>query len=339
MQVGLIGYGYWGKLLAKAIADDQRVGGLYIVSNQPDLNREIQPILDETGKTCQIVTAEKLRTLHLDGVIVAAPEDTHADLTLSLLEAGLACFIEKPLALTLSEASNIIATARRHNLTVHVDQVFSFDQQFAQLTRLVNQQLTNITDVMIYRSAPMTRQKNVSILADTFPHDLYQLRLGFGLELTSLDEVTIKSERILDAKGIASTATLAGKLARLHPIDENKPTAITYHGYHSWCGRSKQRLMVLGDRVTDRWVKWTVSDLEPATIQIWAGNKLVRQEPGHIQQVSPIAQMMSEWLTALEAPRSEYMTQMETHWSGILKDSYWLEQVLQLSIQNKHKRL
>lgn len=334
MQIGLIGFGYWGKLLAGVLAADGRIKCLYIVSNQPALDAEIKTCLGESKMAYQVVTLTQLLDLPLSGVMVATPENTHTYFANLLLTAGLACFIEKPLALTHQEAKNLITQAKQNHSLLHVDQVFLYDQQFKEFVDVVKQQRTHITDVMVYRSAPMERLKQVSVVGDTFPHDLYQLREGCGLELKNLVSVEVKSTRTNGDNQLASTAIITGELTQLsiHTVDQQ---LITYAGYHSWCGNNKQRLFVIGNRVTDDWVKWTLSDSEPSTIQVWHNNKLIRRVDCTVQKESPISRMIAAWLSALSTPWSLYKPQMESHWAGALQDSYWLEQALQLSVKHK----
>ena len=338
MQIGLIGFGYWGKLLAKTVLNDDRVSNLYIVSNQPALHAEVAASLSGSRVTHQIVSLTQLLALPLDGVLVATPEETHAYYANLLLNAGLACFIEKPLALTVQEATSLITKAQHNQCILQVDQVFHYDQQFSEFVQVARQYIPTISNVVVYRSAPMMRQKHVSVIGDTFPHDLYQLRLGFGLELQQLTSVVTKSFRLDGQRKIASEVTVSGVLAQSSVQRNIKQNTLAYDGLHSWCGSNKQRLFVVGNRATNSWVKWILSDSKVPQIQVWHNNTLVQTQNCLVPKNSPVTQMIAAWLSTLNMSWSDNALQMKRHWEGVLKDSYWLDQALKLSVKDQHIR-
>jgi predicted dehydrogenase len=49
----------------------------------------------------------------LDGVIIATPPNSHAELACAFLEAGIRVFLEKPMAHSLTDAVTIIKTAEK----------------------------------------------------------------------------------------------------------------------------------------------------------------------------------------------------------------------------------
>ncbi|MEW6871328.1 ROK family protein [Trueperella pyogenes] len=58
-------------------------------------------------------TVTELIDSGVDVAFVTSPDDTHAAVTCELLEAGVAVYLEKPLAITLEDATRILATAHR----------------------------------------------------------------------------------------------------------------------------------------------------------------------------------------------------------------------------------
>ena len=61
-------------------------------------------------------TAEMLRNESLDGVINLTPAPLHGRVNRAVLEAGVACFTEKPLASTIAEADDLIELAKHQNV-------------------------------------------------------------------------------------------------------------------------------------------------------------------------------------------------------------------------------
>ncbi len=67
-------------------------------------------------------TVEALLAAHpdLDAAIVASPDDTHHAVTSALLEAGVAAYVEKPLAISTSDADDLLETAFRTRARLYV---------------------------------------------------------------------------------------------------------------------------------------------------------------------------------------------------------------------------
>src|SRR2546429_8700134 len=55
---------------------------------------------------------------HIDGAVIATPNDTHMDIALTCLEAGVATLIEKPLASTYAEGEAIVRAGQASGTVV-----------------------------------------------------------------------------------------------------------------------------------------------------------------------------------------------------------------------------
>ena len=89
------------------------------------------PDLELVGIIDPIITDEKIegvttyRSLidvnkHADGIILATPTETHADLTIQSLEMGLHVLVEKPVAASLLEADKMIRASEKTGLSILV---------------------------------------------------------------------------------------------------------------------------------------------------------------------------------------------------------------------------
>lgn len=56
----------------------------------------------------------------LDGLLVLTPDDTHEEIAVAALEAGVATFVEKPLAITVAGADRVLDAARRSGSRLYV---------------------------------------------------------------------------------------------------------------------------------------------------------------------------------------------------------------------------
>ncbi|MDQ4215319.1 Gfo/Idh/MocA family oxidoreductase [Microbacterium capsulatum] len=63
---------------------------------------------------------DELLASGVDAVMVLTPDDTHADITVRALEAGIPVFCEKPLATRLADADRMLETARRTGTRLYI---------------------------------------------------------------------------------------------------------------------------------------------------------------------------------------------------------------------------
>ena len=89
------------------------------------------PDLELVGIIDPIITDEKIEGVttysslidvnkHADGIILATPTETHADLTIQSLEMGLHVLVEKPVAASLLEADKMILASEKTGLSILV---------------------------------------------------------------------------------------------------------------------------------------------------------------------------------------------------------------------------
>ncbi|WIX78071.1 Gfo/Idh/MocA family oxidoreductase [Amycolatopsis carbonis] len=60
----------------------------------------------------------------VDAAIVTAPDWTHAEIAVDLLRAGIAVYLEKPLAITLEDADAVLAAAQESNTPLYIGHNF-----------------------------------------------------------------------------------------------------------------------------------------------------------------------------------------------------------------------
>jgi predicted dehydrogenase len=75
----------------------------------------------------------------LDGVIIALPHDWHGPVSKEFLSRGVAVLVEKPLALTVAEAKEVIATAHANKTLLQVGQIYRFCSRAQMVKRAIDQ--------------------------------------------------------------------------------------------------------------------------------------------------------------------------------------------------------
>ncbi len=131
INVGIIGTGWCGGIRAHACAANPLVEGLYIAENKPARLAEI------AAQTHPVKATEEWRELldikAIDAVYISAtPETVHYPMARDCLLAGKHVFLEKPIAMNLGEAVELIALARRNQLkfTIGYSQRFNPKQAY-----------------------------------------------------------------------------------------------------------------------------------------------------------------------------------------------------------------
>ncbi|MBZ2197815.1 Gfo/Idh/MocA family protein [Occultella gossypii] len=117
LRIGVIGYGARGPLAREA--HRQGAGAEVVAVCDPSARAR-----DEAGTAFPdaLITADlgELLDHGVDAVMVLTPDDRHAGPVLAALEAGVAVFCEKPLAVRIEDTDRILATARRTGARLYV---------------------------------------------------------------------------------------------------------------------------------------------------------------------------------------------------------------------------
>jgi predicted dehydrogenase len=116
MRVALIGYGYWGKFAARAIA---RVAELSWVVEK-DAGARHQAALDWQGWGTRVADDVAQCSSDVDAVWVATPTVTHREVVRDTLGLGLHVLCEKPFVRTRQEAESLVDQARESHLALMV---------------------------------------------------------------------------------------------------------------------------------------------------------------------------------------------------------------------------
>jgi predicted dehydrogenase len=125
MRVAIIGYGLAGAVFhAPLVAATEGLEVATIVTGNPERQRHAQR--DHPGANV-VATAEEVWSGEHDLVVVATPNETHAPLAREAIDRGIAVVVDKPLALSVSDARELV----RHGgdrLTVFQNRRWDSDQ-------------------------------------------------------------------------------------------------------------------------------------------------------------------------------------------------------------------
>jgi len=132
--VGVIGTGWCGGIRAETCAAHPLVKSLHIAEIRPERREEIART---TGaRTATADYRELLDVADIDAIYISAtPETTHYPIARDGLAAGKHVFLEKPIALELGEADELIALARERRLKFTIGYSQRFNPKFAYVRK------------------------------------------------------------------------------------------------------------------------------------------------------------------------------------------------------------
>ncbi len=119
-KVALIGFGYWGKKLARVFHQ------LGVLDTIVDQSNDVREQAKKDYPDIEEVTKDAVN-LSVDAVAIATPPKTHYELALRCMEMGKHVFVEKPLALNYRNARTLEDVARERNLRLNVGHIYLFN--------------------------------------------------------------------------------------------------------------------------------------------------------------------------------------------------------------------
>ncbi len=138
LNVGVIGTGWCGGIRAVASANSAMVGKLHIAEIRPDRLAEVQAM---TGAETATLDWEDLVADPEIGVLMisATPETTHYPMARAALAAGKHVLLEKPIAITLEEADELIDLAEAQGVKFTIGYSQRFNPKQALIKRSLDQ--------------------------------------------------------------------------------------------------------------------------------------------------------------------------------------------------------
>src|SRR5919199_2666738 len=133
-RVGLAGLGYWGPNLARNF--DEIADLAWLCDLSPQLRERYAPRYPQARVTADF--DEMLADPDLETVAVATPVVTHYELAKRALEAGKHVFVEKPPAMTASEAEDLCAIGEERELVVMPGHLLLYHPGVAKLKQIVD---------------------------------------------------------------------------------------------------------------------------------------------------------------------------------------------------------
>ena len=170
VRVGVIGCGYWGPQLIRNFAEmpEATLAGVADTrEDRLDYVRQRHPGVPVFTDYRDLLAAD------VDAVVVATPIETHFPIARDALRAGKHVLVEKPLALSVIDATELIMTARAANRTLMSGHTFLYNPAVVELRRIVRSgELGRIYYLDAARLSLGLFWRHVNVIWDLAPHDV-----------------------------------------------------------------------------------------------------------------------------------------------------------------------
>lgn len=188
LRVAAIGVGSLGRHHARNYAELAAQGRIKM-AGVCDTNGETAAAI-ASERNCASFTDWRHLIGEVDIVSIATPTETHCEIACAFLEKGVHVLVEKPIALTLDEADQMIATAEKSGARLMVGQLERYNPAMVALRPHVTTPLY----FEIHRVSPFpNRSLDVDVVLDVMIHDLdaVQWLVGSDVKVSEIRAVGI----------------------------------------------------------------------------------------------------------------------------------------------------
>ncbi|MGV9799168.1 Gfo/Idh/MocA family protein [Mycobacterium sp. NPDC003449] len=178
INLGIIGTGWCGGIRAVTASRSPLVGELHLAEIDPGRRAEIAELTNPAQLTDR--WQDIVGNPAVDAVVVSAtPEVLHHPMTRAALEAGKHVLLEKPMAVTLAEADELIGLAEAGGLKFTIGYSQRFNAKQAMIKRSIDDgTLGDVTSILLSRhitrslGAKISSRTKLSPAAMEATHDL-----------------------------------------------------------------------------------------------------------------------------------------------------------------------
>ena len=175
----VIGTGHLGKIHVKLLnqRDDAELSGIFDID-------EAQAKSVSNEYNCKNFFSIHEAISNSDAIIIASSTTTHHEIALKCIDAGVHCFIEKPITSTYSQAKEIIDRAKNKHVVVQVGHVERFNPA---LLALKDYGLNPLFIEAHRLSQFKPRATDVSVIHDLMIHDIDIMLWLINSEVEKID--------------------------------------------------------------------------------------------------------------------------------------------------------
>ena len=288
INIGVIGYGYWGPNLVRSFIDTP---GLNVVGVADSDAKKLERVGQRFPQLKATVHSQDLLADQaIDAIAIATPVHSHFQLGMAALKAGKHVWLEKPMAHSLEQASALFNEANLRRRVLFVDYTFIYTGAVRKMRELLS--AGELGSIHYYDSTRINLgmfQRDANVIADLAAHD-------FAI----LDYLFEEPPLAVSAIGGKHYADMPENLAYINLFYDSGMIA---HTNVSWLAPVKVRQILIGG--SRKMVVY--NDLEPSEkIKVYDKGIILGDDPEKIYQLHVgyrSGDMVAPQLDATEALR------------------------------------
>ncbi len=267
INVGVIGYGYWGPNLVRNFAE---ISGMKL-SAVADLDTKKLDLVKRRFPAAKTTTRSKelIDDPSIDAVAIATPVSTHFELGMAALRSGKHVWLEKPMTETSLQALKLVEEAERRGKVLFVDHTFIYTGAVRKMGEVIKG--GDLGRVYYYDSTRVNLglfQRDVNVISDLAVHDF-----------SILDYLLDERPAEVSASGINHFPGTPENLAFVTLFYESGTIA---HTNVSWLAPVKVRQVLIGG--SKKMI--TYDDLEPSEkVKIYDKGVTFTDDPKQIYEM------------------------------------------------------
>jgi len=171
MNIGIIGYGYWGPNLVRNFSGIEDCNVTMVADERKErlaIAKRTYPFLNTTTSA-----EELIRSKEVDAVVIATPTFTHYPLAKSALMHDKHVLVEKPLASSMAHANELVELSQKRGKLLMVDHTFLYTGAVEKIKTLIDEK--TIGNIQYFDSTRINLglfQPDLNVLWDLAPHDI-----------------------------------------------------------------------------------------------------------------------------------------------------------------------
>lgn len=231
MNIGIIGFGYWGTNLVRNFANLKNVNLKSVADERAERKSALKSLCPSAGFTTS--ADDILSDKEIDAVVIATPVFTHYEMAKKALNNDKHVLLEKPMVSKTDQAKELIELAERKNKLLMVDHTFLYTGAVQKMKSLIDS--GDIGNIKYFDSTRINLglfQPDINVLWDLAPHDI------------SILNYLIKDVPYsVQATGVSHTSNGIENIAY---ININYNSGFIAHFSCSWTSPVKIRMMLIG---------------------------------------------------------------------------------------------
>lgn len=170
INVGVIGFGYWGPNIVRNFNNLDNVTVTDVCDKNAEAIKNVKRNYPHIQVSSDFTSIAQSDTI--DIIAIVTPVSTHFELAKTALNNGKHVFIEKPFTATSLQAEELLELAEKKGLKIMVDHTFLFTGAVRKIKEIVDNEI--LGNILYYDSTRVNLgifQEDVNVIWDLAPHD------------------------------------------------------------------------------------------------------------------------------------------------------------------------